>query len=131
MAKKDNKKKNNAKNVPHRDNYARISYLYQLSNHLTLSHPALARGLARNMDLVGKKTVSKSSPLLKRTICKQCQSMLIPGLTMTMYVENLSKQKSPINDVLVWKCTCGKCRRFPVGKGEYVVFPDRNGVRID
>ncbi|RLV95522.1 Ribonuclease P protein subunit rpr2 [Spathaspora sp. JA1] len=131
MAKKDNKKKNNAKNVPHRDNYARISYLYQLSNHLTSTHPILARGITRNMDLVGKKTVSKSSPNLKRTICKQCHSILIPGLNMTMYIENLSKEKRAINDVLVWKCDCGKCKRFPVGKGENIVFPDRDGVRID
>ena len=58
--------------------------------------------------------------------------MLIPGLTMSMYIENLSKQKSQHNDVFVNKClNCGKCKRFPVGKDRnYILFTDKQNENI-
>ena len=49
------------------DNYARISYLYQISNQFYLAHPeyqALSRGYNRNLDLIAK-TVIKLSPHIK------------------------------------------------------------------
>ena len=55
------------KSVPNRDNYARISYLYQISNQFYLAHPeyqALSRGYNRNLDLIAK-TVIKLSPHIK------------------------------------------------------------------
>ncbi|RLP66947.1 hypothetical protein L150_05730 [Candida albicans Ca529L] len=129
------KGKDKGKSVPNRDNYARISYLYQISNQFYLAHPeyqALSRGYNRNLDLIAKKTVIKLSPHIKRTLCKKCNTMLIPGLTMSMYIENLSKQKSQHNDVFVNKClNCGKCTRFPVGKDRnYILFTDKQNENI-
>lgn len=139
MAKKkqqQQKGSNAPKGVPHRDNYARVSYLYQLSTQLSLQHnhqPILSRAMTRNLDLVGKKAVLKLGPSLKRSICKKCNSLLIPGLTMQIRLENLSRLKSSHNDVLIHKClNCNEVKRFPIGKDrEYIVFPDRDGVRID
>lgn len=129
------KGKDKGKSVPNRVNYARISYLYQISNQFYLAHPeyqALSRGYNRNLDLIAKKTVIKLSPHIKRTLCKKCNTMLIPGLTMSMYIENLSKQKSQHNDVFVNKClNCGKCKRFPVGKDRnYILFTDKQNENI-
>lgn len=89
--------------------------------------------MARNLDLVAKKTVLKLSPGLKRSICKQCNSVLIPGMNVSIRIENLSRAKSAHNDVLVYKCLqCDERKRFPIGKDrEYVVFHDREGVKID
>ncbi|RCK62834.1 Ribonuclease P protein subunit RPR2 [Candida viswanathii] len=128
MAKK--KEKGNGKSVANIDNYARLSHLYQISNQLTTSHPGLgvlARGYNRNLDLIAKKTVTKVSPHLKRSICKKCNTLLIPGLTVTIYIENLSREKLQHCDVLVNKCSnCGECKRFPVGKNrDYQLFVDR------
>lgn len=121
--------------IPHKDHYARISFLYQSSALLAArSGPqnALSRALARNVDLVSKKTVLKLTPLMKRTICKKCHLYLIPGLTMTMHIENLSKAKQPHNDVLVHTCShCHTHRRFPVGKDrDYILFSERDDVAI-
>ncbi|KAL6454591.1 Rpp21 Ribonuclease P protein subunit p21 [Candida maltosa Xu316] len=130
MAKK--KDKDNGKSVANRDNYARLSHLYQIGNNLATStnhsgHEILARGYNRNLDLLSKRTVIKLSPHLKRSLCKSCNSLLIPGLTVSVYIENLSKEKSKHNDVLIHKClNCDKIKRFPVGKNrEYVLFVDK------
>ena len=134
MAKGKGKGKGKGKSVPNRDNYARISYLYQISNQFYLAHPeyqALSRGYNRNLDLIAKNR-DKTITTHKRTLCKKCNTMLIPGLTMSMYIENLSKQKSQHNDVFVNKClNCGKCKRFPVGKDRnYILFTDKQNENI-
>lgn len=120
--------------IPHKDHYARISFLYQASNKFCLQpkYQILSRGYGRNLDLVAKKTVLKLSPALKRTLCKKCDMLLIPGLTMTMKIENESKAESHHNDVLVHTCIkCGEKRRFPVGKNRhYDLFSEREGVEL-
>ncbi len=133
MAKK-NKDKGTGKNVANKENYARMSHLYQISNQFTTSqseYQILARGYNRNLDLISKKTVTKVSPHLKRTLCKKCNTFLIPGLTVSICLENLSKKKLQHNDVLVYKCNnCEECKRFPVGKNrEYQLFVDKSVVQ--
>ena len=65
--------------------------------------------MARNVNLISKKSVTKLSPALKRTICKGCQTLLVPGVNETIEIENKSKEKAPHNDLLVHSCnTCGK-----------------------
>lgn len=143
MGKKDKQKQKGkqlgtARDIPNKENNSRLTYLYHLSNLFTTttqngSHlTQLARGYTRSMDLIAKKTVSKVSPEVKRTICKKCHTLLIPGLTMSMYIENLTKgAQNEKGDVFVNKCLlCGKCKRFPVGKDRnYVPFHQRNAVK--
>ncbi|CAK9437227.1 uncharacterized protein LODBEIA_P16050 [Lodderomyces beijingensis] len=124
--------------MPNKENNTRLTYLYQLSNMFTTSTTSttrnsasiLARGYDRNFDLIAKKTVSKISPNVKRTMCKRCHCLLVPGLTMSMRIENLSKTKDEKSDVLIYECLqCGQCKRFPVGRDrEYVPFHERNTV---
>ncbi|KAI5962463.1 uncharacterized protein KGF55_003539 [Candida pseudojiufengensis] len=120
-------KKNITPQIPNKDNFSRISYLYNLSNALTTIDPNLSRGYNRNLDLISKKTVSKISPSLKRTVCKRCHTLLIPGLTMSMRIENLSRKQNPQNDVFVTKCLqCSKLKRYPIGKDlNYIPFHER------
>lgn len=56
-------------------------------------------------------------PSIKRTICKRCDSLLVPGVSSTNRIENPSKGgKKPWADVLVVECNaCGAVKRFPVG----------------
>ncbi|KAI5968268.1 hypothetical protein CANMA_002484 [Candida margitis] len=146
MGKKDKTTKTNSKNaptskqIPNRDNFARLNYLYQLSNHFTVgsscssscssSNQSLARGYDRNLDLLSKRTLSKLSPSVKRSICKKCHVLLIPGMTMSIRLENLSKSQDPKNDVFVNKClNCGECKRFPIGADrEYIPFYERGYI---
>ncbi|ODV80006.1 Rpr2-domain-containing protein [Suhomyces tanzawaensis NRRL Y-17324] len=122
------------KSVPHKDHYARISYLFQASSHLALNpqYDVLSRHYARTLDLVAKKTVLKLTPALKRQLCKKCNTFLIPGLTVKIHIENLSKAKSLRNDVLVNECLeCGEKKRFPVGQQrDYVLFSEKEDVKI-
>lgn len=74
----------------------------QLSSHL------------RGVSLKGQVRLSHD---LKRSICKCCNTILIPGRTSTTTIENQSRGgKKPWADVLVIKCsTCGSKKRFPIG----------------
>ena len=74
----------------------------QLSSHL------------RGVSLKGQVRLSRD---LKRSICKCCNTILIPGCTSTTTIENQSRGgKKPWADVLVIECsTCGSKKRFPIG----------------
>lgn len=114
-----NKKKRNPSNSrPATDNQARISFLYQAANTLILTkYDKLSRNMARNADLVSKKSVTKLTPSLKRSICRTCDTCLIPGLSQKTYITNASVVESSHNDVLVHECcNCGTKKRFPIGR---------------
>lgn len=120
-------------NVPKRDEYERISYLYQLSNHtLNPKYSVLSRGYSRNATLISHKSVIKLTPNLKRSVCKKCDTLLIPGLTMTIRIHNSSKAKTPHNDILVYECNeCKEVKRFPVGKkADYQLFSEREDTKV-
>lgn len=68
------------------------------------------------------------SPHIKRSICKKCDRVQIPGYTMTTRLQNHSKnQKKANSDVLEQTCTgCGYIKRYPVGKNlDYELWCDR------
>ncbi|KAL2007455.1 hypothetical protein VTN00DRAFT_8893 [Thermoascus crustaceus] len=53
---------------------------------------------------------------VKRSFCKRCEVLLVPGLNCTEKIENPSRGgKKPWADVLVVRCTaCGTVKRFPL-----------------
>lgn len=119
-----------------KDHYARVSYLYQVASfYAGQGLPVMSRMMSRNVDLVSKRTVLKLLPHLKRTMCKKCSTMLIPGLTMTAEIVNDLKDKenrgkSPRADVLVHRCLqCGNHKRYPIGKDpDHRLFCEKDGV---
>ncbi|KAH0555684.1 hypothetical protein GP486_006371 [Trichoglossum hirsutum] len=88
-----------------------------------ISSPALnlplSRHLLSNLRTVSLKGQIRLLPSIKRSICKRCASLLIPGSSSTFRVENKSRGgKKPWADVLVVRCNaCGTEKRFPVGAG--------------
>ncbi|KAF2651975.1 Rpr2-domain-containing protein, partial [Lophiostoma macrostomum CBS 122681] len=128
------------KGVPNRHLHARTTFLYQAASYLTL-HPsagnlrssgsgikasdsasatgcsALALQLGAHLRSVSHKGQIRLSPDLKRSICKSCDAILIPGKTATHALENKSKdQRKPWADVHEITCTiCSSKKRFPVG----------------
>lgn len=123
------------KSIPHKDHYQRISFLYQSSGLFANleKYQVLSRALARNVDLVSKKTVLKLTPAMKRTICKKCHTNLIPGINMKIRIENLSKKQLEKSQVLVHQCNnCLEQKRFPIGKNkDYKLFSEREDIAID
>lgn len=77
---------------------------------------SFSRKLLTDMRAITQKSVIRTSPHIKRSICKHCDSLLIDGHTSSSVVENKSKGgKKPWADVLVIKClTCSREKRFPV-----------------
>lgn len=112
-----------------RGNYekvARITHLYEAatvlatpSSDATTPNPELARIYLNSARLLAKKIVMSMDPSIKRTICKRCDSLLIPGVSATHEVENKSKNgNKPWADVLIVGCkACGALKRYPVGAG--------------
>ena len=85
---------------------------------LATAHQSSARSLVSDLRGVSGKVLIRMSPGIKRTICKNCDTILIEGSTCLVEVENKSKGgRKEWADVLVRKCnTCGCTRRYPLGE---------------
>ncbi|KAG7443158.1 Rpr2-domain-containing protein [Guyanagaster necrorhizus] len=125
MAKKLKVEVANPNNVPNKDIIQRLNFLYQASvylNGVTSQAPPrrkkqkrvttcdLSRNYVSSMKTVGQKTTVKMDPSVKRTICKGCDTILVPGSTVTIRVN-----KSPSHGhLMVYTCThCRTSRRIP------------------
>ncbi len=77
----------------------------------------LSRQLFAHLRAVSLKSQIRISPKIKHSICKRCDQLLVPGSSVTTYVENKSRNgKKPWADVLVMTCmACKTSKRFPVG----------------
>lgn len=66
---------------------------------------------------VSLKSQVRLSRDVKRSLCKRCDTLLIPGKTSESKLENLSYEGQKLwADVLLVHCkTCGATKRFPVG----------------
>jgi ribonuclease P protein subunit RPR2 len=132
------------KGVSNKHLHVRTTFLYQAATYLTLHASAaplpvksdfnnapashadtshihgcsgLALELGSQLHTVSRKGQVRLSAELKRSLCKQCNTILIPGRTSTQSIVNESKGgRKPWADVLVILCTfCNSTKRFPVG----------------
>ncbi|RPA81190.1 Rpr2-domain-containing protein [Ascobolus immersus RN42] len=108
---------------------SRINFLLQAAHllHHTPVHK-LSNHYISTAKSVAKKTQVRLDPAAKRTICKRCDSLMMPGEGARYKIENKSKGgKKKWADVLVVECeACGAAKRFPVGKDEnYVLWSQR------
>ncbi|CCH63191.1 hypothetical protein TBLA_0J01970 [Henningerozyma blattae CBS 6284] len=114
------------KNVPGKEHLQRLNYLYQLATwHTWQPTHSLARLYAQSMHSVSTKTRSSILPSIKRTVCKKCHRIQIPGRTCHVVLSNKDTKKNGSNDrpkstashkdILEIHCTCGSIKRFPIG----------------
>ncbi|KZT10824.1 Rpr2-domain-containing protein, partial [Laetiporus sulphureus 93-53] len=70
----------------------------------------LSREYIKSMKIIGQKTMVKMDPNVKRTMCKKCNSLLIPGTTALVRVKS-----SPSHGHLIsYTClSCTAARRIP------------------
>ncbi|ESO87442.1 hypothetical protein LOTGIDRAFT_204481 [Lottia gigantea] len=70
--------------VAHKETYQRINYLYQAA-YLVLttdsSNHSLCRFYTKTLKAIARRLVLRLHPNIKRTICKNCFLLLIPGVT--------------------------------------------------
>ena len=76
-----------------------------------------SRRLLSHLRAVSLKSQIRLTPNMKHSICKKCDSLLIPGRTSTSRLENQSRGgRKPWADILVVTCnSCGLTRRHPIG----------------
>ncbi|KAI0779479.1 Rpr2-domain-containing protein [Fomes fomentarius] len=138
MGKKDRNQEPSLNNVANRDIIQRINFLYQASTYLNtvaqptplnhgqahhkgkekkrnaIRHPQntseLSRSYVSTMRIVGQKAMVRMDPSIKRTLCKKCDTILIPGSTSSVRVKTLRVHEK----VITYTChTCGTVRRIP------------------
>ena len=75
------------------------------------------RRLVSHLRNVSLKSQVRLSSNIKHSICRRCETFLIPGSTSTFEMENRSRGgRKPCADVLVVTCKlCGTARRLPTG----------------
>ncbi|KAL1124820.1 hypothetical protein AAG570_001441 [Ranatra chinensis] len=112
-----------------RDAFYRMNYLYQIANLCSNIPGAGGKKLmlhyGAQMTVIGKKTNSRMEPELKRTICKGCNAILVPGDTAR--VRLLSKPQPQV----VWICiVCGTYKLFNTRPG-YKLWCEKSEALIE
>ena len=76
-----------------------------------------SRRLLSHLRAMSLKSQIRLTPTMKHSICKNCDSLLIPSRTSTSRFENKSRGgRKPWADVLVLTCnSCGLTKRHPIG----------------
>ncbi|KAI8928860.1 hypothetical protein BC831DRAFT_446929 [Entophlyctis helioformis] len=74
------------------------------------------------MKQVAKRLVVRLDPHVKRTICKRCFTVLVPGVTMTVRTSD-----KPVPRVEMTCTCCSRMRSLPVDPA-HVLFNDKNDV---
>jgi len=70
----------------------------------------LSRSYIKSMKVVGQKTTVKMDPSVKRTLCKGCDIVLIPGSTAIVRVKSLPSHRHAVTYTCL---SCNTCRRTP------------------
>uniref|UniRef100_A0A1B6CYP4 Uncharacterized protein n=1 Tax=Clastoptera arizonana TaxID=38151 RepID=A0A1B6CYP4_9HEMI len=108
---------------------SRMNFLYQAAN-LTLTNPCekrvnLAAYYGTLLKNVGKKGIQRLDPEIKRTICKGCNLIMIPGNTV-----NIRLKKKP-NSCITWTCLkCYTVKRF-MTKKDHKIWVERNEAVVE
>ena len=113
MSEKQKDKKNNKKNIPKKDALDRMNFLYQLAHEaLKINNQPLARFYIYTLRGISKRLVIKIDPTIKRTICKNCNSLLVPGITMKVRIS--PRRETHVNATCLY---CGNIKRFLAREG--------------
>ncbi|RAL11033.1 ribonuclease P Rpr2/Rpp21/SNM1 subunit [Aspergillus homomorphus CBS 101889] len=93
--------------------------------------PQLSREYLSQMRGVSLKTQLRLPVEMKRSFCKRCDTLLVPGVTCTREIRNPSRGcKKPWADLLVIRCsTCGTEKRFPQTEKRSKKLPDRRQAK--
>jgi ribonuclease P protein subunit RPR2 len=93
----------------------------------------LSRQYLGQMRGVSLKTQLRLSQDIKRSVCKRCEIILVPGSNCTDEIENLSRgKKKPWADVRVIRCaSCGTSKRFPQTSRRSSKLPERRREKLE
>ncbi|XP_047413695.1 ribonuclease P protein subunit p21 isoform X2 [Sciurus carolinensis] len=106
--------------VKDREAFQRLSFLYQ-----DPENQALARFYCHTEKTIAKRLVLRQDPSVKRTLCRGCASLLIPGLTCTQRQRRCRGQRWTIQTCL----TCQRSQRF-LNDPKHLLWGDRPEAQL-
>ncbi|XP_020487517.1 ribonuclease P protein subunit p21 [Labrus bergylta] len=119
-----------AGNLKDREAYERLNYLYQAAHCVLSNNPEnaeLARFYCFTQKTITRRLVLRQDPSVKRTLCKNCSSLLIPGVTATTRQRRKNKKTS----FTVMRClNCGKSKRL-LNNPDYSLWVDRPEAQLE
>ncbi|XP_077980609.1 ribonuclease P protein subunit p21-like [Glandiceps talaboti] len=113
--------------VPNREAFQRMNFLYQAAHSTLVQNPdnvELARFYIATMRTIAKRLVLRIDPSIKRTICKKCNLLLIPGITATVRMRAKREQH-----VVVTCLFCKMVKRF-LARENYQLWSERPELRL-
>ncbi|XP_075835365.1 E3 ubiquitin-protein ligase TRIM39 isoform X5 [Microtus pennsylvanicus] len=115
--------------VKDREAFQRLSFLYQAAHCVLSQNPenqALARFYCHTEKTIAKRLVLRQDPSVKRTLCRDCSSLLIPGLTCTQRQRRLKGQRWTVQTCL----TCQRSQRF-LNDPKHLLWGDRPEAQLE
>ncbi|KAF7659102.1 hypothetical protein LDENG_00003280 [Lucifuga dentata] len=113
-----------AVHVKDKEAYQRLNYLYQAAHCVLAQQPEnveLARFYCFTQKTIARRLVLRQDPSVKRTLCKNCCSLLIPGVTATVR----QRRKNRRTRFTVMRClSCGQSKKL-LNNPEHCLWVDR------
>ncbi|XP_030631886.1 ribonuclease P protein subunit p21 isoform X2 [Chanos chanos] len=75
-----------AGNIKDKEAFQRLNFLYQAAHCVLAQNPEnveLSRFYCSTQKTIAKRLVLRQDPSVKRTVCKRCCTLLVPGVTAT------------------------------------------------
>ncbi|KAG7488352.1 hypothetical protein MATL_G00034450 [Megalops atlanticus] len=119
-----------AGNIKDKEAFQRLNFLYQAAHCVLAQNPEnveLARFYCYTQRTISKRLVLRQDPSVKRTMCKKCYSLLVPGVTATVRQRKSRKRECR---TLVRCLSCGQTRRF-LNDPEHHLWVDQPEAQLE
>ncbi|XP_042337832.1 ribonuclease P protein subunit p21 [Plectropomus leopardus] len=113
-----------------KDAYQRLNYLYQAAHCVLAQNPEnveLARFYCFTQRTIARRLVLRQDPSVKRTICKKCCSLLIPGVTATT---RQRRKKGKTRFTVVRCLSCGQSKTL-LNNPDHCLWVDRPEAQLE
>nr|XP_056722842.1 ribonuclease P protein subunit p21 [Euleptes europaea] len=97
--------------IKDKEAFQRLNFLYQAAHCVLAQNPdnqELARFYCHTQNSISRRLVLRQDPSVKRTICKSCFSLLVPGVSSTVRQRKRRHQRWTVVRCL----NCGLTKRF-------------------
>lgn len=115
-------RKNKSATPENQESCQKLNFLHQASHAVLAINPEnieMSRFLASTMKAVAEKVVFKLDPSIKRTTCKHCHALLIPGVTARVRVRRKRERH-----IVVTCLDCRTVRRY-LCRPDYVSWSEQ------
>lgn len=119
-----------AGNIKDKEAFQRLNFLYQAAHCVLAMNPEnteLARFYCFTQKNIARRLVLRQDPSVKRTICKRCCGLLVPGLTGT--IRQRSRKGKP--KMTVMRClSCGQTKRL-INNPKHQLWVDQPQAQLE